>query len=505
MKFRFEVSAMKQFVALARVSSREQEREGFSLEVQEEALQRYATQASGEIAKLFKIAETASKADERKTFRELIAYAKKNAPFLDGLLFYKVDRAARNLFDYVELERLESEYDLPFISISQPTENTPAGRMMRRTLANMASFYTEQQSVDVREGLARRVREGWFVGPSPYGYRNVRKDGRGIVEINPEAAANVQRIFHLYAYENVTLDGLVERINREGRVFRPSQPRFPRSMVYTILKDRAYIGEILHKGQWYPGKQQPLIDRATWERVQTLLGGHIYQSHTLTYASGLIQCGHCGHPVTGEKIKKKTKTSERFYTYYRCTRYTKPGHPRIRITEADLDAQVLAVFDKMRVEDEGVRDWFRLVLASQTRDAQAESLAQRAELQRQETLLVQQQDRLLNMRLSEDIDQETFARKHTELRDRQASIRLQLDSVDRCHAETAELAAKVFELSQTLRQQWLTADCLAKRRLLEIVFLNCRLDDVTLVPTMRKPFDVLAEGLISEKSGEGGI
>jgi hypothetical protein len=29
-----------------------------------------------------------------------------------------VDRAARNLFDYVELERLESEYDLPFISVS---------------------------------------------------------------------------------------------------------------------------------------------------------------------------------------------------------------------------------------------------------------------------------------------------------------------------------------------------------------------------------------------------
>jgi hypothetical protein len=45
----------------------------------------------------------------------------------------------------------------------------------------------------------------------------------------------------------------------------------------------------------------------------------------------------------------------------------------------------------------------------------------------------------------------------------------------------------------------------SKRRLLEIVCLNCRLDDVTLVPTMRKPFDVLAEGLISKKSGEGGI
>ena len=71
---------------------------------------------------------------------------------------------------------------------------------------------------------------------------------------------------------------------------------------------------------------------------------------------------------------------------------------------------------------------------------------------------------------------------------------------DRSHDETAELAAKVFELSQTLRSQWLTADYAAKRRILEIVFLNCSLDGVTLVPTMRKPFDVLAEGLVSENS-----
>ena len=158
---------MKRFVALARVSSREQEREGFSLAVQEDGLKRYAQQAGGEIIHLFRIAETASKHDERKAFRELVAFAKKHAETLDGLLFYKVDRAARNLFDYVELERLESEYGLPFISVSQPTENTPAGRMMRRTLANMASFYTEQQSLDVREGLSRRVQEGWFVTRVP--------------------------------------------------------------------------------------------------------------------------------------------------------------------------------------------------------------------------------------------------------------------------------------------------------------------------------------------------
>ena len=159
----------------------------------------------------------------------------------------------------------------------------------------------------------------------------------------------------------------------------------------------------------------------------------------------------------------------------------------------------------MRVEDEKVRDWFRLVLASQTRDAQADSRVQRAELQCQETLIVAQQDRLLNMRLAEEIDEATFARKHKEMRDRLSSIKLQLDVLDRSHDENAELAAKVFELSQTLRQQWLTADYAAKRRILEIVFLNCRLDDVNLVPTIRKPFDVLAEGLLSENSRDDRI
>jgi site-specific DNA recombinase len=134
---------------------------------------------------------------------------------------------------------------------------------------------------------------------------------------------------------------------------------------------------------------------------------------------------HLGHPITGEQKTKKTKSGERLYSYYRCTYCNKPGHPQTRVTEADLDRQVLAVFDKMRVEDEGVRDWFRTVLASQTRDAQVDSRAQRAELTRQETMIVAQQDRLLNLRLAEDIDQETFARRHPERPARldQAAIR----------------------------------------------------------------------------------
>ena len=41
---------------------------------------------------------------------------------------------------------------------------------------------------------------------------------------------------------------------------------------------------------------------------------------------------------------------------------------------------------------------------------------------------------------------------------------------------------------------------LEKRQILEILFFNCVLDDVTLFPTIRKPFGVLAKGLISKDS-----
>ena len=98
---------MKKFVALARVSSREQQREGFSLDVQVDGLRKHAERIGGEIVKLYEVAETASKSEERKTFRELLSYVKTHAQELSGILFYKVDRAVRNILDLADLERIE--------------------------------------------------------------------------------------------------------------------------------------------------------------------------------------------------------------------------------------------------------------------------------------------------------------------------------------------------------------------------------------------------------------
>lgn len=125
------------------------------------------------------------------------------------------------------------------------------------------------------------------------------------------------------------------------------------------------------------------------------------------------------------------------------------------------------------------------------------------EIQRQLSLLRQQQDRLLNLRLLGELEDATMSEKATELRDREANFKLQLDACDLGRHENAEIAIKAFELSQNLRAKWLTADYAEKRRVLEIVFLNFVLDDVTLVPETRKPFDMLAEGpLVLSSRGE---
>jgi site-specific DNA recombinase len=147
-----------------------------------------------------------------------------------------------------------------------------------------------------------------------------------------------------------------------------------------------------------------------------------------------------------------------------------------------------------------VRDWVLRVLRARTREEQDLTREQDVELNRQLSLVKAQKDRLLNLRLLDEIDADTYAAKSTELRDRAAALALQVEALNRGHDENADIAIKAFELSQSLIDKWFTADYAAKRRILEIVGLNWRLDDVTLIPEMRKPFDVLAEGLLSKES-----
>ena len=69
-------SKQKNGVILARVSSRAQELEGYSLDAQLKFLRAYANKNNIRIIKEYKIAETASKASERRAFHECLTFVK---------------------------------------------------------------------------------------------------------------------------------------------------------------------------------------------------------------------------------------------------------------------------------------------------------------------------------------------------------------------------------------------------------------------------------------------
>jgi site-specific DNA recombinase len=85
---------------------------------------------------------------------------------------------------------------------------------------------------------------------------------------------------------------------------------------------------------------------------------------------------------------------------------------------------------------------------------EAKSVQRVADLTRQLITLRNQQDRLLNLRLLEEINEQTFASKNTEFRDRIADLNLQVQAADQNRAAQAEIAEKVFELSQSLAEKW---------------------------------------------------
>ena len=100
---------------------------------------------------------------------------------------------------------------------------------------------------------------------------------------------------------------------------------------------------------------------------------------------------------------------------------------------------------------------------------------------------------LLELRVDGEIGQEEYAAKHRELHERQAAIRLQLETTDMDGKEVAALAIKAFELSQNLKTRWVTSDYRAKRAILEIMCESVLSNFEKLDIFLRKPFDLLRD------------
>src|SRR5260370_4704754 len=118
----------------------------------------------------------------------------------------------------------------------------------------------------------------WMGGLVPLGY-DVRD--RHLVVNQPEAAT-VHEIFRCYQelgcvrLLKAELDrrGLRSKVRIANNGVRSGGNSFYRGALYAVLRNPIYIGQIRHKGVCHLGEHEAIVERDTWEQVQTLLSTH---------------------------------------------------------------------------------------------------------------------------------------------------------------------------------------------------------------------------------------
>jgi site-specific DNA recombinase len=94
---------MELAILWARVSTKEQAEEGYSLDSQLRLLRDYANKNNLKVIKEFTVPESASGKQERKRFLEMLAYLNENKK-IKNLLCEKVDRLTRSIRDLPKLD-----------------------------------------------------------------------------------------------------------------------------------------------------------------------------------------------------------------------------------------------------------------------------------------------------------------------------------------------------------------------------------------------------------------
>ena len=293
--------------AWVRVSSREQEQEGFSLPAQEDRIQQAAQRDGRQIDRVFRVSETASKAQTRTEFKEMVKDAKKAARSgrLRAIYIDRVDRILRNYEDLGTIEILGRDYGIQFFFVSPGIDiSTTHGSMMLGILAGQAKYETAARVDHIKSSMLMRVQAGLFVGHAPFGFENYGKKLRRLIRTHEKNASTVRLIFELHSTGKYTIRGLIAELWRRGIHYTEATPRFNTSKMQHMLRDRSYIGEVRYNDKWYPGQQERLIDGQTWDRVQGFLGNRVYRTHRTTYGHKLITCGHCGMHIVGDPKDK---------------------------------------------------------------------------------------------------------------------------------------------------------------------------------------------------------
>jgi len=291
---------------------------------------------------------------ERPAVKRLMADIE--AGKVDVVVIYKIDRLTRSLADFSKMVEVFERHGVSFVSVTQQFNTTTSmGRLMLNILLSFAQFEREVTGERIRDKIAASKRKGmWMGGVPPLGYDVAN---RRLVP-NEREAKIVRHIFQRFVelgsstalVKELKLDGVTSKswTTQDGKV-RAGTP-IDKALIYKLLHNRTYLGELRHKEAWYPAEHPPLIDRALWDHVHAVLAtsGRVRGNATratVPYLLKGIVFGSDGHALSPWHTTKKNGRRYRYYLPQRDAKEHAGASGLPRLPAAELES---AVLDQLR-------------------------------------------------------------------------------------------------------------------------------------------------------------
>jgi DNA invertase Pin-like site-specific DNA recombinase len=148
----------RQAVVYARVSSKEQEKEGFSIHTQLKLLRDYAMAEGIHVVEEYVDVETAKQAG-RSSFGEMVDYLHQH-PEARIILVEKTGRLYRNLKDWVTLDELDLEIHFVKENVVLSADSRSSEKFMHGIKVLMAKNYIDNLSEETRKGMTEKAEQG---------------------------------------------------------------------------------------------------------------------------------------------------------------------------------------------------------------------------------------------------------------------------------------------------------------------------------------------------------
>lgn len=229
--------------------------------------------------------------------------------------------------------------------------------------SRQAAKYAEDLSESVTRAKRRQAERGEHLGgPLPIGYGLTAGTGHQEPVIDPDTAPTVRRIFELAA-QGVPDAAVARAINAEGYRTRAGRP-FDRRAVQSIVANSFYAARIVYEGDTFQAGHEPLIDAATFDRIQAARAGRDHaephehtvgrpaQNHAL---AKLARC-KCGERMYAVTSSYRRKNGSRKRTYVCHAYHFSTGTCNAKPIDAEpIDSGVIAGLDSLLVDFEGWR------------------------------------------------------------------------------------------------------------------------------------------------------